>query len=102
MVNEILKTQPHFINGKKIDCKIAIPKNKLNNTNENIINKKSKKEKEKKTKILVDDKKENEINSSNIQTQCSIKQTKNKNVNKISLIKSQSIINSDVSLYFLS
>ncbi len=50
MVNEILKTQPHFINGKKIDCKIAIPKNKLNNTNENIINKKSKKEKEKKIK----------------------------------------------------
>ena len=48
MVNEILKTQPHYINGKKIDCKIAIPKNKLNNTNENIINKKSKKEKEKK------------------------------------------------------
>jgi hypothetical protein len=60
------------------------------------------KRKNKKTKILVDDKKENEINSSNIQTQCSIKQTKNKNVNKISLIKSQSIINSDVSLYFLS
>ena len=38
------------------------------------------KRKNKKTKILVDDKKENEINSSNIQTQCSIKQTKNKNV----------------------
>ena len=30
MVNEILRTQPHYINGKKIDCKIAIPKNKLN------------------------------------------------------------------------
>lgn len=60
------------------------------------------KRKNKKSKILFDDKKENEINSSNIQTQCSIKQTKNKNVNKISLIKSQSIINSDVSLYFLS
>ena len=30
MVNEILRTQPHYINGKKVDCKIAIPKNKLN------------------------------------------------------------------------
>ena len=50
MVNEILKSQPHYINGKKIDCKIAIPKNQLNNQNENLINKRSKKEKEKKTK----------------------------------------------------
>ena len=50
MVNEILKTQPHFINGKKIDCKIAIPKDKLNNSNENLLNKKSNKEKEKKSK----------------------------------------------------
>ncbi len=30
MVNEVLRTQPHYINGKKIDCKIAIPKEKLN------------------------------------------------------------------------
>ena len=50
MVNEILKTQPHYINGKKIDCKIAIPKDKLNNSNENLLNKKSNKEKEKKSK----------------------------------------------------
>ena len=50
MVNEILKTQPHYINGKKIDCKIAIPKDKLNNSNENLLNKKQNKEKEKKSK----------------------------------------------------
>ena len=50
MVNKILKTQPHYINGKKIDCKIAIPKDKLNNSNENLLNKKSNKEKDKKSK----------------------------------------------------
>ena len=39
MVNEILRTQPHYINGKKIDCKIAIPKNKLNDNSKRIKNK---------------------------------------------------------------
>ena len=42
MVNEILRTQPHYINGKKIDCKIAIPKNKLNENSKK--NKKKSKE----------------------------------------------------------
>ena len=42
MVNEILRTQPHYINGKKIDCKIAIPKNKLNDNSKK--NKKKSKE----------------------------------------------------------
>ena len=42
MVNEILRTQPHYINGKKIDCKIEIPKNKLNDNSKK--NKKKSKE----------------------------------------------------------
>jgi RNA recognition motif-containing protein len=42
-VSEILRTQPHFIKGKKIDCKIAIPKEFLEN-------KKSKKKHYKKKK----------------------------------------------------
>ena len=46
MVNEILRTQPHYINGKKVDCKIAIPKNILNN--ENSKNKKKKMKEKKK------------------------------------------------------
>ena len=46
MVNEILRAQPHYINGKKVDCKIAIPKNKLNNEN-------SKKSKKKSDEVIV-------------------------------------------------
>ena len=43
MVNEILRTQPHYINGKKIDCKIAIPKNKLNESSKKNFNAKGNK-----------------------------------------------------------
>jgi hypothetical protein len=58
------------------------------------------KRKKKKRKIVTDEKKENEINSSNFQAQFYIKQTIKMNVNIISLIKSQSIINFNVRLYF--
>ena len=54
------------------------------------------KRKNKKTQISIDNKKENEINYSNIQTECSIKQDINKIVNKNVLIKSESIINFNV------
>ena len=58
------------------------------------------KRKNKKTQISIDNKKENEINYSNIQTECSIKQDINKIVNKNVLIKSESIINFNVREYF--
>ena len=54
------------------------------------------KRKNKKTQISIDNKKENKINYSNIQTECSIKQDINKIVNKNVLIKSESIINFNV------
>ena len=53
MVNEILRTQPHYINGKKVDCKIAIPKNKLNNENSKKSKKKMKEKKNKNNSISI-------------------------------------------------
>ena len=31
MISEILKSQPHIIKGKKLDCKLAIPKEQIDN-----------------------------------------------------------------------
>ena len=44
MIQELLKNQ-HIIKGKKVDCKLAIPKEKI----ENISSSKKKKKKKKKT-----------------------------------------------------
>ena len=47
-VSEVLCTQPHYICGKKVDCKIAIPKELLGNGK-----KKLKKKKMKEKEVLV-------------------------------------------------
>ena len=47
-VSEVLCTQPHYICGKKVDCKIAIPKELLGNGK----NKKLKKRKKMKAKAV--------------------------------------------------